>query len=188
MANIQTVASTSDVVTLGVDDASLLSVGQIVIVTGTVYNKVNGHHQLTGVNTDTNAITFDVHNLDDITQEASSGVVSASVAWCDEDDVEVWLGIETATTNDALFLEYAVAAGNAYAFRLRHEAGYKDSPLASPSPDVKLGSIQLCAVYYRQRGSVDSFQSFEQLSTGTIPFGSMATIRQLLGVNKPQAR
>jgi hypothetical protein len=187
MANIQTVASTSDVVTLGVDSAALLSVGQIVIVTGTVYNKVNGHHQLTTVNTTTNKITYDVHNLDDITEEASSGVVAASVSWCDEDDVEVWLGIETATANDQAFLAYCTEAGNSYAFRLRYEAGYKDSPLAAPSHDTKLGTIQLCAIYYRQRGSVDSFSSFEQLGTG-LPFGSMATIRQLLGVNKPQAR
>lgn len=188
MANIQTVASASDVVTLGVDSAALLSVGQIVVVTGTDYNKVNGHHQLTTVNTTTNKITYDVHNLADITEKVSGGVVSASISWCDTDDVEIWLGIDTATTNDAAFLDYCTNAGNSYAFRLRHEAGYKDSPLAAPSPDAKLGTIQLAAIYYRQRGSVDSFQSFEQLGTGALPFGSMATIRQLLGVNKPQAR
>lgn len=188
MANIQTVSSLSDVVTLGVDDASLLSSGQMVVVTGTAYNKVNGVHQLTSVNTVTDKITYDVHNLDDITEEASTGVVSASVSWCDIDDVEVWLGIETSTANDLAFLGYCVDAGNSYAYRLRYEAGYKDSPLASPTPSAKLGTIQLCAIYYRQRGSVDSYQSFEQLSTGALPFGSMGTIRQLLGVNKPKAR
>ena len=188
MANILTLSSTSDVVTLGVDDASLLSAGQMVVVTGTDYNKVNGVHQLTKVDLVEDEIQYDVHNLDDIAEEAATGVVSANVSWCDIDDVEVWLGIETATANDLAYLEYCVEAANCYAFRLRHEANYKDSPLSSPTPSAKLGTIQLAAIYYRQRGSVDSYQSFEQLSTGSIPFGSMGTIRQLLGVNKPMAR
>lgn len=184
MANITHLSSTDDVVTLTVDDASLLSVGQMVVVSGTDYNKINGEHQLTSVNTGTNKIRYNVNNLDDIAEEAATGVVSAQVSWCDTDDVEVWLGIETATANDAAFLEYCTDAANSYAFRLRYEAGYKDSPLFAPSPSPKLATIMLAAVYYRERGSVDGFQSFEQLGTG-VPFGSIARIRQLLGVNKP---
>ena len=81
MANIQTLSSTSDVVTLGVDDASLLSAGQMVVVTGTDYNKINGVHQLTKVDLVEDEIQYDVHNLDDIAEEAATGVVSANVSW-----------------------------------------------------------------------------------------------------------
>ena len=185
MANILTLECTDDVVTLGLDDADLLIVGQMVVVSGTDYNKLNGVHTLTAVDTDLDEVQYLVNNQDDIEQTAVDGpVLSASVDWVDSDDVEVWLGIATATANDTAFLEYCVDAANCYAFRVRWEAGYKDSPAAAPCPSAKLGTIQLAAIYYRERGSVDGFQSFEQLGTAT-PFGSMMRIKQLLGINKP---
>jgi hypothetical protein len=38
---------------------------------------------------------------------------------------------------------------------------------------------------YRERGSVDSFASFEQMGT-PVPFGSNGQINRLLGVNRSQ--
>ena len=37
------------------------------------------------------------------------------------------------------------------------------------------------ATLYRERGSVDSFASFDQMG-GAVPFGTMQRIKQLLGV------
>jgi hypothetical protein len=41
------------------------------------------------------------------------------------------------------------------------------------------------AVLYRERGSVDSFASFDQMG-GAVPFGSNGQINKLLGVNRAQ--
>jgi len=105
--------------------------------------------------------------------------------WVDEDDVEAWLGIEAATANDETFITSCVEAANAYAFRRRREAGYFDSQTTAPGGDVKLGTVMFAGGLYRERGSVDSFASFEQMGTA-IPFGSNGQINRLLGVNRSQ--
>jgi hypothetical protein len=105
--------------------------------------------------------------------------------WVDEDDVEAWLGIEAATENDEAFITSCVEAANAYAFRRRREAGYFDSQTTAPGGDAKLGTVMFAGGLYRERGSVDSFASFEQMGT-TIPFGSNGQINRLLGVNRSQ--
>ena len=96
-----------------------------------------------------------------------------------------WLGIASATANDTAFITTAVNAANAYAYRRRREAGYYDSLSTVPSADVKLGTIMFAGSLYRERGSVDSFASFEQMGT-PVAFGSNGQINRLLGVNRSQ--
>ena len=48
-----------------------------------------------------------------------------------------------------------------------------------------LGTIMYGATLYRERGSVDSFASFDQMG-GAVPFGSHGQINKLLGVNRAQ--
>jgi hypothetical protein len=54
-----------------------------------------------------------------------------------------------------------------------------------PGGDVKLGTVMFAGSLYRERGSVDSFASFEQMGN-PVPFGSSGQINRLLGVNRSQ--
>jgi hypothetical protein len=105
--------------------------------------------------------------------------------WIVAADVIEWLGIASATANDTAFITSCVSAANAYAYRRRREAGYFDSLTTVPGSDVKLGTVMFAGGLYRERGSVDSFASFEQMGT-PIPFGSNGQINRLLGVNRSQ--
>jgi hypothetical protein len=110
---------------------------------------------------------------------------SQSCTWVQSSDVLSWLGISVATANDTAFVGACTDAANAFAFRRRKEAGYFDSLTTVPGADVKLGTIMIAGSLYRERGSVDSFASFEAMNIpGTV--GSMGQINRLLGVNRSQ--
>jgi hypothetical protein len=105
--------------------------------------------------------------------------------WISAADVLSWLGIAVATANDTAFVTACTEASCAFAFRRRKEAGYFDSLTTVPGADVKLGTIMLAGALYRERGSVDSFASFEAMNIpGSV--GSMGQINRLLGVNRSQ--
>ena len=105
--------------------------------------------------------------------------------WITAADVLAWLGISVATANDTAFVGSCTDAANAFAFRRRKEAGYFDSLTTVPGADVKLGTTMLAGALYRERGSVDSFASFEAMNIpGSV--GSMGQINRLLGVNRSQ--
>ena len=105
--------------------------------------------------------------------------------WIASSDVLAWLGISVATANDTAFVSSCTDAANAFAFRRRKEAGYFDSLTTVPGADVKLGTTMLAGALYRERGSVDSFASFEAMNIpGSV--GSMGQINRLLGVNRSQ--
>ena len=105
--------------------------------------------------------------------------------WASDQDVLDWLGIDPATPNDEAFVTTATNAANAFAYRRRRESGYFDSLTTVPGPDVLLGTIMMAGALYRERGSTDSFQSFDQMG-GAVPFGSHGQINKLLGVNRAQ--
>jgi len=123
----------------------------------------------------------------DIARGAVHGTLTwtTTATWITDADVVAWLGIASATANDTAFITTAVNAANAYAYRRRREAGYYDSLSTVPSADVKLGTIMFAGSLYRERGSVDSFASFEQMGT-PVAFGSNGQINRLLGVNRSQ--
>ena len=105
--------------------------------------------------------------------------------WIVASDVLSWLGIAVSTANDTLFVGACTDAANAFAFRRRKEAGYFDSLTTVPGADVKLACTMLAGSLFRERGSVDSFASFEAMNIpGTV--GSMGQINRLLGVNRSQ--
>lgn len=105
--------------------------------------------------------------------------------WIVAADVLSWLGIAVATANDTAFVTACTEASCAFAFRRRKEAGYFDSLTTVPGADVKLGTTMLAGALYRERGSVDSFASFEAMNIpGSV--GSMGQINRLLGVNRSQ--
>jgi len=123
----------------------------------------------------------------DVARGSVNGTLTwtTTATWITDADVVAWLGIASATANDTAFITTAVNAANAYAYRRRREAGYYDSLSTVPSADVKLGTIMFAGGLYRERGSVDSFASFEQMGT-PVAFGSNGQINRLLGVNRSQ--
>ena len=122
----------------------------------------------------------------DVTRTTATGTVTftPSVSWITSSDVTSWLGIDVATANDTAFITVCVNAANLYAFRKRREAGYTDS-MTTIGADVKLGTIMYAATLYRERGSADSFASFDSMSSMPIP-SSMGRIMALLGCGRPQ--
>ena len=110
---------------------------------------------------------------------------SISCTWTTSANVTEFLGIAAATANDTAYIATCVAAANAWAFRKRVEAGYTDAPGTSPSSDVTLGVTLYAAALYRERGSIDSFQTFEAMTPATTGF-NMGRIHQLLGINRSQ--
>jgi hypothetical protein len=106
--------------------------------------------------------------------------------WITNQNVLDWLGISVATANDTAFVTTCVAAANAFAYRRRVESGYlQDSLTTSPGGDVTLGTIMYAALLYRERGSADSFASFDSMGTVPVP-SALGRILQLLGVGRPQ--
>ena len=65
------------------------------------------------------------------------------------------------------------------------ESGYIDSLTVVPSQDVFLATQMLGGSYYRQRGSIDSFASFQNMGVTPV-MGLNGMIRQLLGIDRPQ--
>lgn len=110
---------------------------------------------------------------------------SQTCTWVTSADVQVFLGISSATANDTAFLTQAVAAGNQWCFKRRQQAGYHDSLTTVPDNAVKMGCVLYCAGIYRERGSIDSFQSFSDMGAGTATL-NLGRIHQLLGVKRSQ--
>lgn len=123
----------------------------------------------------------------DVERGAATGTVTHTpvCTWITAGNIEDWLGIGTATAADTTFLTQCASAANAFAYRRREEAGYKDALATSPSGDVTLGTIQYGGMLYRQRGSIDSFASFGDGGAVTVT-GLSGVIKQLLGIDRPQ--
>lgn len=116
---------------------------------------------------------------------AGTVTYTQTVSWIVAADVLAWLGIDVATANDTAFVTVCVNASNAWCYRKRREAGYIDSMTTVPSADVKLGTIIFAATCYRERGSVDSFASFDAMGSFPVP-STLGRIMQLLGCGRAQ--
>jgi hypothetical protein len=123
----------------------------------------------------------------DVARTAASGTLTLTqtCTWVTAANIEDWLGIGTATAADAAFLTVCASAASQFCWRRRMEAGYVDSLTTVPSQDVFLGTQMYGGALYRQRGSVDSYGSFQNM--GVVPvMGLNGMIRQLLGIDRPQ--
>jgi hypothetical protein len=126
---------------------------------------------------------------DDLERSAADPVGSLvwtqTCTWITVADLTEFLGISGATANDTAFMTSSVNASNAWSFRRRVQAGYHDSLTTVPDAAVKAGVVLMAASLYRERGSIDSFQSFQDMSISA-PVASMGRINQLLGIKRSQ--
>ena len=126
---------------------------------------------------------------DDLERSAAipTGTLTWSITctWTTSALVTEFLGISSATANDTAYIATCVAASNQWCFRRRQQAGYFDSPTTAPDASIQLGATLFASALYRERGSVDSFQSFETMSVG-VPTLTNGRILQLLGVRRSQ--
>ena len=105
--------------------------------------------------------------------------------WSDVADLTEFLGIAGATANDTAFMTTSVNAVNAWCFKRRSQAGYKDDLVNVPDAAVLAGTVLMAASLYRERGSIDSFNSFQDM-TISAPVASMGRINSLLGIKRAQ--
>lgn len=105
--------------------------------------------------------------------------------WVTSAQVQLWLGLTSPSGDESTFLAQCVSAGNQVAYRRRQEAGYFDALATSPSGDVTLGTIMLAGAYYRQRGSIDQFASFDSMGQAITTNAFTPMVKQLLGVDRP---
>jgi hypothetical protein len=106
--------------------------------------------------------------------------------WVTSAQVQLWLGLTSLTNDESTFLAQCVSAGCQVAYRRRQEAGYFDALATSPSGDVTLGTIMLAGAYYRQRGSIDQFASFDSMGQAITTNAFTPMVKQLLGIDRPQ--
>lgn len=105
--------------------------------------------------------------------------------WVTSANVQLWLGLTSLTADETTFLAQCVSAGNQVAYRRRQEAGYFDALATSPSGDCTLGTIMLAGAYFRQRGSIDQFASFDSMGQSITTNAFSPTVKQLLGIDRP---
>ena len=105
--------------------------------------------------------------------------------WVTSAQVQLWLGLTSPSADESTFLAQCVSAGNQVAYRRRQEAGYFDSLSTSPSGDVTLGTIMLAGAYFRQRGSIDQFASFDSMGQAITTNAFTPMVKQLLGIDRP---
>jgi hypothetical protein len=111
--------------------------------------------------------------------------VPTNCSWITISDLQEFLGITGATANDIAFMTTSVNAANAYCFKRRSQAGYHDSMTVVPDAAVQSGVVLMAASLYRERGSIDSFNSFQDM-TISAPVASMGRINSLLGIKRAQ--
>lgn len=137
-----------------------------------------------------NQILFQV-TAADLTRSAVTPVGTATwtvptgCSWITTAMLTEFLGISAATANDTAFMTTSVNASNAYCFKRRSQAGYKDSLTVVPDAAVQSGTVLMAASLYRERGSIDSFNSFQDM-TISAPVASMGRINSLLGIKRAQ--
>ena len=104
--------------------------------------------------------------------------------WATVDDVTAAIGVPVSNPDH---LAACVDAANAFGWRRRAAAGYVDDPDISPGPDATLGVVTYATALYRERGSVDSFASFEEFAAAgaVLPSATFGQVLRLLGIPRP---
>lgn len=139
----------------------------------------DGTHVLTAVDTDDKTVAYTTGNQNHAST-ALHGQASVVVEWIDDNDVLAFLG----SANDTDWLDYCVSAGNEWCWDRRQSSNYRlDIPTVVPNGRVLEGVVLYAGSLYRERGSVDSYASFNEIPLSP-PIGTLGRIKQLLGVDR----
>jgi hypothetical protein len=115
------------------------------------------------------------------TESDLHGQASVIVQWADPADVTVFLGV----AGDVDWLDYCTDAANEFCWARRQAANYwLDLPTVVPNKKVLEAVVLYAGSLYRERSSVDSYASFNELPISP-PIGTMGRVKQLLGVERP---
>jgi len=174
---------TDDVARLTLADVVGIEVGYTTRTAG-VGHPFDGQHTITAVDTTDLWIEYEKNHANIVEVEVT-GLLEVIVTWADDTDVLDFLGVEPASQSDEDYLALCVEAANSWVFERRRKSGYTDLPNAVPGSDVKLGTILYAGTLYRERGSVDSFASFQDMPA-IAPVGTMGQILRLIGCNRPR--
>jgi hypothetical protein len=184
---IITASGANNTATLILDTVDGLEVLEKIRVYNVGNNKIDGVHNIATITESTKTITFAANSIGTVAAfNPPNASLNPLVTWCSVDDVEIFLGYAPAAASvDEAYLEYCVEAANEWAYRKRREAGYVDSTVAVPNPAVRQGTTLYAGGLFRERGSVDSFASFQDMTITAAP-GTMGQIMRLLGINRSQ--
>lgn len=182
--DITNIEATAGVFTLTLSEVNGIQVGGKVDVGGlptAAWNTLNV--TVTAVDDTNKTIQYSHGNFTIASQEVW-GQVHVETTWATVADVEDYLGF-TAAGSDLDYLNICVDAANDKAWYWRAAAGYQDHPNVSPGSNAKLAVVLLAGMLYRQKGSVDGFQSYQDMSINAST-GNYGEVKKLLGVNRAQ--
>lgn len=180
----------SNVVTLTVATLDQLRVGYHVTVQG-IGQHFDGNHVLTGAITTTvgTVTTYTVtyaQNHANIAEADVDGRITPVCTWISDSDVTDFLGFLPDSEPDIAWLAVCTETANDWCATRRAENDYADLLDHVPSPKVQLGTVLYAAGLFRERGSIDSFSSFQEMPMPSSLAGSMGQINRLLGLMKPR--
>jgi hypothetical protein len=162
-----------------------LEVGVCIRAYGTGEPRLDRRHNIATIDTDTKTITFDATGPNITAFNPANASIVPLVTWVKDADVAVFLGYEPeAESIDIVYLADVVEAANDFGYRRRQQAGYIDSRCLIPNPSARQGVVLYAAALFRERGSVDSFASFQDMNIAP-SIGSMGQILRLLGIPRP---
>jgi len=182
---------TTNVATLQVVSNAGLYAGWTVTVEG-VSAVYDGTVTLTNVET----VTVDDVDLQqvsyalvhaDVAEASVYGQLVVPVTWATYADVVADIAYDPIDFTDISYLELALESANSWCWNKRAQAGYTDIPTIAPEPQVKRAVIKTAGSWYKGRGAVDNFPSFQELDVQPQAFGGQyPDILRMLGVGKPK--
>lgn len=182
---IETASVTATVGTLVLSTVVGLEVGVCIRIYNTGQPRLDKRHNIATIDTETKTITFSVPGPNITEFSPLNASLVALVTWVKEEDVAVFLGFTPEEdSQDAEYLTVCTEAANDFGYRRREQAGYSDSKCLIPNPSTPQGVVLYAAALFRERGSVDSFASFQDMNIQPM-IGSMGQILRLLGVPRP---
>ena len=182
--NITNVVASSGTFTITLEDVEGCQIGMKADIGGLPTAAWNAEDVvLTAVDTVNLTVSYHHGNFTVATQEVW-GQFHLSVAWITTEQVSTLLGWEPTDQTDVVMMDWCVEAAEDFAWRRRAAAGYTiDHPNVPPSADVRMGCALYAMALFRERGSFDSFASFQDTQTVGV-IGTMGQINRLLGVNR----
>lgn len=181
---ITNISATSGVWTATLSEVEGILIGSKVDVDGFMTQSWNtANVTITAVNTALKTVTYS-HGNATVTSQTADANLHLHVTWIDAAYVEDMLGF-TPTGSDLTYLEEAVQAANDWAYKRRAAAGYNPHPAYAGGANIRMGTGLYAMSLYRERGSVDSFASFQDMTITAAP-GTMGQIMRLLGINRSQ--